>query len=646
MFVINKLRADSAIDYAAEEMRKYLWMMMPELGDVKINYNPEATDGFRLGLLEDFGLPCDVEDPVLDDIIHVDCDTQGGILAGSNPRSVLFSVYRFFRENGCRWLYPGVDGDYVPVQDIVPVKYHKAADHRLRGFCDEGAESQQCMLESIEFYAKLELNTFMLEFFLPRGYYSHYYKHENNEENRPNEMISDEQIIQWRRMCEVELNKRGMINPSIGHGWTTRPFGLPYDRQPRKASDYPQVLPYIAVRNGEKEFPNGQTANMQICLSNPVARKMMVDDFIDFSKKHQNLTYVCVGLSDGPRFHCECEECVKMRPADWYMMLLNEMDEALTAEGMDTRIRFSAYLDTYFAPEKIKLKNPKRFLFSYAPISRDYTTSVDENTVVPEAPEYVRNAWKAITTEQGLALLKKWTEALDCPKVCYEYHFWRHQYLDPGSMQIARRIYEDVRALKHMGLRGLVEDGSQRSFFPNGFPMYLYAEVLMDRECDYEAVRADYYEHIYGKDWQQVVTILEEISGAFDLAYMEGVRSEDIEIDKFYAPSRVPRIQTVHELAAQIRALCKAQGSLYPRVQTVSWKLLNRYSEYVEYMADVITERALGNFHKANELQVKFAREFGKYEQEIERYYDQYLSQYSLKMLLRLPAKRRDFIWY
>ena len=68
--------------------------------------------------------------------------------------------------------------------------------------------------------------------------------------------------------------------------------------------------------------------------------------------------------------------------------------------------------------------------------------------------------------------------------------------------------------------------------------------------------------------------------------------------------------------------------------------------EQIEYMADVITERALGNFHKANELQVKFAREFGKYEQEIERYYDQFLAHYSLKMLLRLPAKRRDFIWF
>ena len=30
-------------------------MMMPEGGDVKIAYNPEAKDGFRLGLMSDFG---------------------------------------------------------------------------------------------------------------------------------------------------------------------------------------------------------------------------------------------------------------------------------------------------------------------------------------------------------------------------------------------------------------------------------------------------------------------------------------------------------------------------------------------------------------------------------------------------------------
>ena len=152
MLSINKIRANEVIDHAAQELRKYLRMMMPDCGAVKVNYAPDATEGFRLGLLQDFGLStAEVEDPLLDDVIHIDCTENGGILAGSNPRSVLFAVYRFLRENGCRWLYPGVDGDYVPMQDIHGVQYHKKADHRFRGFCNEGSESQRCMLECADY---------------------------------------------------------------------------------------------------------------------------------------------------------------------------------------------------------------------------------------------------------------------------------------------------------------------------------------------------------------------------------------------------------------------------------------------------------------------------------------------------------------
>ena len=132
MFVINKLRADHVIDFAAEELKEYLRMMMPRCGEIAINYDPKATTGFRLGLLEDFGLPCEAEDVVLDDIVHIDTDLEGGILAGSNPRTVLFAVYRYLRLNGCRWLFPGVDGEYVPIADIQPQSYHKLADHRFR----------------------------------------------------------------------------------------------------------------------------------------------------------------------------------------------------------------------------------------------------------------------------------------------------------------------------------------------------------------------------------------------------------------------------------------------------------------------------------------------------------------------------------
>ena len=69
MLKINKIISSSAVDFAAEELKKYLRMMMPEGGDVKIAYNPDAKDGFRLGLMQDFSLDVsDVPDTDLDDI--------------------------------------------------------------------------------------------------------------------------------------------------------------------------------------------------------------------------------------------------------------------------------------------------------------------------------------------------------------------------------------------------------------------------------------------------------------------------------------------------------------------------------------------------------------------------------------------------
>ena len=144
MLTINKLRTESAIDFAAEELKKYLRMMMPEGGDIKIRLDPTATDGFRLGLLSDVGEPLPEGcKPELDDVIYIETDTRGGTIAGANPRAVLIAVYEYLRKCGCVWLFPGVDGEIIPLRDIVPVSYRHTPTLRVRGNCIEGAVSQQ-----------------------------------------------------------------------------------------------------------------------------------------------------------------------------------------------------------------------------------------------------------------------------------------------------------------------------------------------------------------------------------------------------------------------------------------------------------------------------------------------------------------------
>ena len=88
MYFINKITSDHVIDFAAEELKKYLRMMMTDSNDIPVSYAPDATSGFRLALMQDFGLDVsDAEDCELDDVLYIDCNTEGGIIAGSNPRS-------------------------------------------------------------------------------------------------------------------------------------------------------------------------------------------------------------------------------------------------------------------------------------------------------------------------------------------------------------------------------------------------------------------------------------------------------------------------------------------------------------------------------------------------------------------------------
>ena len=642
MIQIKKVRADHVIDFAAEELKKYLRMMMPRCGEIEILYQPDAKDGFRLGLLEDFGIESEAEDPVLDDVVHIDTDENGGILAGSNLRSVLFAVYRLLKLHGCRWLYPGVDGEYIPITDLKPQKYHKMADSRFRGHCNEGAEYQQAMLETIDFFPKHELNVYMLEFDIPYIYYERYYNHDYNAHRAP-ETIHPNLILQWKRQCEAEIAKRGLMFHDMGHGWTAEPYGIPSTKGWNADTEIvltEKQKSYLAQLNGVRDLRGGVPLNTNVCMSNPEVRKMMVDCVVDYAEKSPNVDYLHVWLADGTRNHCECEECQKLNPSDFYLMIMNELDDALTAKGLNTRIVFIAYVDTLFPPKVVTIKNPQRFSLLYAPIHRTYTASINENSVIPQPLPYVRNNWETPkAAEVNLALLKAWQENWKGPSFEYEYHFWRAHLKDPGGQYVARRIYEDIRGLKYMGLDGIVEDGSQRGFFPDGFAMAIYAATLLDHNCDYEAELADYFSHTYGQDWPAVRDYFQKVSDLFDLGWMYGEKRVANDQSPFYDPARADILEKAQALAADAKAIAETHLAMPTRAQCVSYLLLLRHAEYIVGLADCMAEKAKGNDDLAIEKCLEFGNHFGRHECEIQRYFDHGLAFRTLHLAMKTVTK-------
>ncbi len=612
--------------FAAEELKKYLRMMMPYAGEVAIELGA-GEGGFRLGLMPDFGLSvAEAEDPKLDDIVHIDCDAEGGIIAGSNPRSILLAVYQYLRENGCRFLFPGVDGEYIPMQAVVPVKYHKMADMRYRGQCNEGAESQQAMLDTIDFTPKLGMNVYMMEFTVPKTYYDGYYNHVGNP-TREAETVSEAQVLQWKRQCEAEIAKRGLQFHDMGHGWTAEPFGISSLKGWGKSTEADSVpedmVQYLAMLDGKRGLCRGVALNTNVCMSNPRARRIITEAVVDYARKCTNVDYLHVWLADWKNNHCECEACRAQIPSDWYVVLLNELDEALTAAGLETKIGAIIYSDTAWAPEKQRVKNPSRFVFLLGAITRSYTYSVEKDPVVKPTP-YIRNKSGRLSTMEEYVMQAHGWQKMGATKLsAYEYHFWKAISYAPGVLSFARRLYEDIRSYKANGFEGIIEDGSQRAFFPNALGYTVYGRSLFDMSLSLEELEEDYLRYAYGEAAPAVKHFLERIEETLSQKFCESIHSEPVKLAHYHDKTMIPKLEQVDGICRELEEAVAPYRTSEFRVQTVAVRLLGCYTEYLRALAQGFILKAQGKDAEAKAYMTAFWKTFGAKEQSIERYYDQ-----------------------
>ena len=648
MYKIYKLSLHSAIDYAAEELKKYLRMMMVECPEIDIVYDPGATEGFRLGLMQQLGLDVsDAEDPALDDILYIDTDVTGGIIAGDNPRSVLLATYEYLRQNGCRWLFPGVDGEFIPeVEGLKPVRLRHVPSCRFRGQCNEGAEYQQDMLEAIEFTPKVGMNVFMQEFKVP-VYYRFFYYHQMNEENRPPEPVSKRTIIQWKRMCESEIAKRGLQYHDMGHGWTADSFGIDSSLYMMDGNNDEKITPEqrkcLALVRGERKVVHNRPNHTQVCMSNPEVRERMVQYAADYAQSHTNVDYLHFWLGDAINHHCECENCLAKTPSDWYMDILNDLDAELTARGLATKIVFIAYTDTVWAPLQERIRNSERFTLLYAPISRSYTQPLTGDATGGVTKPYARN--KNVmpkTPADTFAYFNKWKEMWDGAIVAYEYHFWKHFVFDVSGIRLAPIINEDVRGYKRIGINGIIEDGSQRAFFPTGFNFYVYARTLYDQTLTVRQLAEEYFSCAFGEDWKAFYGYLEEIAEVFPHTYMEGEASSDTKKCIYYNPDMAQTFARVREVTARGRELIRAHYDMPYRVQTVSVRLLELHAKYCELIADALALKCQGK-DRESLAALDIARiELGKSEAAFQTVYDHHLQFNSLTNILKMVTRTEE----
>lgn len=262
---------------------------------------------------------------------------------------------------------------------------------------------------------------------------------------------------------------------------------------------------------------HGVPLNTNLCYSNPAVREMVVDSMVEYLAEHPEVDLLHFWLADGSNNQCECPACRDTRPADYYVMMLNALDRALAARGIDTRIVFLVYVDLLWPPERERIANPERFVLMFAPITRSYretfATAADASRPLPP---YERNRLTFPSDpSQNVAFLRAWQETFGGDSFDFDYHLWRGHYMDPGHLDIARVLGEDIGSLAEIGLNGYVSCQVQRAFFPSGLPMHTMAARLWDRDADLGALEAHVMREAYGADAPEAVAYLRAVTEAF-----------------------------------------------------------------------------------------------------------------------------------
>ncbi len=589
-------RNTETVLYAAEELNKYLKMI--DLGITAEITTEKDEKGIALGLLSDFGLDSsDVADAIIDDVVDVKIDSLNGYIAGSNERSILFGVYKFLKSAGCRWVRPGSDGEYIPKADLTNHKFafRKKADYPFRGQCIEGAVGYEHLRDVILWMPKVDMNLFMIEQIVPYNYMSRWYTHISNTK-LPHDDIPYEQYCDYCLRIEKLVKKVGMQLHVMGHGALNEPFGIRHMVSGQHYDVPEETKKAFALVNGKRELYGSSPFWTQLCMSQEWVQDRVVNWLADYLKEKPYIDFLHFWLADALNNHCECEDCVKKTPSDWYVDMLNKLDKRLTEQGNDSKIIFIMYIDTLWPPIASRLSNPSRFIMTTAcGTGRGYSAERRAGGI----PKWERNNFTLDEKlDVALNFVDGWKPIFDGPKFIYEYWFYTSHYSDPGYMSFTRRLAHDVKTLCVTGFEGIMSDGSQRTFFPTGLPLSLFGEMLFDTSIDTENYINSYFADSFGDDFMLAKKYLESISALFDSSVMTQKTSVTVQdtgtgeelVKKagiFGNEAAGDLIATLPSIVDEFAPIIRKNLDLEDKCHKESWRILTYHGEYCKGVSKI-----------------------------------------------------------
>ncbi len=572
--------------FAARELQKYLSAVSG--GDFSIiptaNFDKLNKNTVYMGVDLSDTLP-KVENPELDDAIQIDVKEFTGVITGTNARSVLIATYRYLKELGFAFIRPGLDGEYYPeTLEWKNVSVCEKASYRHRTVCMEGSVLQKTVTDMIDWLPKAAMNGYYVQFQLPREFFDRWYSEDTPY--REKETLSDDDIRAMVSLGEEEIKKRSLLYHGVGHGWTSQAFGIDGSSWSVHEEPEPEYRDVVAMINGERKLWNGVPINTNLCYSNPKARNRVTDNVVQYCLDHPELSYVHFWLGDGMNNNCECENCRGKRTSDYYVQMLNELDEKLTKAKLNTRIVFLIYFDLLWKPLYERLSNSDRFVLMFAPISRSYSASYDPNATGEMRPYELNQLKFPKNVGENLAYLRDWQQDFKCDGFDYDYYFMWDHYFDFAQYRHAQIICEDIKNLEAIGLNGLVSCQIQRAFLPSSLNMNVMAETLWNKTVDFDTVSDRVMKTEFGENYGKVQQYLSSLS---QYGCAKALRGEE----------EVVTEKTVNDLTLAIQIIDEFKPVIEKELEETehrsAWEKLEFHATLYRMMLEVYLTAAKGN---------------------------------------------------
>lgn len=416
-------------------------------------------------------------------------------LIGGDARGTLLGIYDFLvKQLGCIFAQPDVE--YIPVKENIEISeefYYHQPFIKIRYIIGGGD------MKLVDWCAKVGMSHSVI----PQS-------DKTPEFQGERELLSEEIARFW---VEQAIQLRGESGLCVGgHACESiMPPSKYFQQHPEYFAYNPEQKPDALhmVKNGRDSFG--------ICWTHPEVKKIFIDYFLNFFRKHPYVKRFTFFPNDG-QGPCFCDSCMKVEKP-WkgkvahqlqytknYVLFASDIAKAVAKEFPDVRIEVGSYSGHTELPDDFDEKLPENLDVLFCIFERKWDRALDD----PPSDEELRKTLAETTVSSYERDAKKYTIY---PEIFRKWRkhitgsFRYYDYLTStlGSMGMLFPVSKGaVRTIKFLKQEGFDGYGSQWFNAPlmwasYGLSLYVTSRAMWDGDFTWEQFAQEYCRAMFGE---------------------------------------------------------------------------------------------------------------------------------------------------